>query len=409
VAKLNKQLTFEDIRAGVHAEQILAKFNIPVNDYNKCICPFHADNDPSMIVHETWVYCFGCEWTGDVFSLTKELLSSEKEASIEQTFAWFRENWTTLPERTNRVYKKTKYEGPVNRAFVDYWHSLLRDDQRSTLREERLFTDETIDRYRIGYRPDYHAIVFPFWRGEPGSSPIDIVQFRRLDPDAKPKYVGMSGHNRSALMNAHLLTTEHPYLVIMFGTPDAILAAQDGVLAVGLNGDSIGSEDLPRIKELLSAQKLVFVLPDNTQSEFKPAAKVAHNLNAELIFYPKDLPDGTDYITYRYTHSVRDFLTEVVPLLPYESSGQDLVEDVYSLLEVRDPYQLVEYHLSLRSKGLVAIDVARQLANIGCPRNFPRQDWHQLEVRLRSVRTVEQLFGTLEYWQERNSALRGTW
>ena len=106
---------------------------------------------------------------------------------------------------------------------------------------------------------------------------------------------------------------------------------------------------------------------------------------------------------------MRDFLTEVVPILPYESSGQDLIEDVYSLLEVRDPHQLVNYHLSLRSKGLVAIDIARQLANTGCPRNFPKQDWHQLEVRLRSVRTVEQLFGTLEYWQERNTALRGMW
>lgn len=410
MATLNgsKQLTYEDIREKVFAEQVLSLFGIGVDNYNKCCCPFHADDDPSMIVHETWVYCFACAHSWDVFSLARGLLSKEKEAGIEQTFAWFKENWNKLPERTGRTYVKTNYEGPVDRSFIDYWNLLLPDEQSERLQRERLFTEETIIQYRIGYRPEWNAIVYPFWRGEPGNSLIDIVQFRLLDPDVKTKYIGMKGHNRASLMNAHLLEVEQPYLVIMLGTPDSILAAQDGVLAVGLNGNSIGKTDLPRIKELLSKQSLVYVLPDNTQSEFKPAARLARQLDAELIFYPKELPEDTDYIKYRHTHSVHDFLTEVVPIYPYTQSGQEVVDNVYSLLEVRDPYKFLNYHLS-GTNGVLAADIARRLANAGCPKRFPKQDWRTLEIKLRSVRTEDQLWTVLKFWQERNTALKGAW
>lgn len=410
MATLNgsRQLTYEDIREKVVSEQVLSLFGIAVDNYNKCCCPFHNDSDPSMIVHETWVYCFACAQSWDVFSLVRGLLSKNKEAGIGQTFAWFQENWNCLPEKTGRTYVKTNYEGPVDPTFIRYWHSLLSKEHTERLIAERLFTETTIQKYQIGYRPEWNAIVFPFWRGEPGNSLIDIVQFRLLDPDVKTKYVGMKGHNRSSFMNVHLLETEQPYLVIMLGTADAILAAQDGVPAVGLNGSSIGKDDLPRMKDLLSKQTLKYVLPDNTQSEFKPAAKLARQLNAELIFFPKDLPKDTDYIEYRYTHSVEDFLTEVVPMLPYTQTGQDVIDNVYSLLEVRDPYSFLPFHLS-GTKGMVAADVARRLVNAGCPCKFPKQDWHRLEIKLRAVRTEDQLWDALSYWRERNMALKGTW
>lgn len=410
MATLNgkRQLSYEDIRENVAAEQVLSIFGIGINSYNKCCCPFHDDKNPSMIVHETWAYCFACAQSWDVFTLARKLLSRDKEASINQTFSWFDENWEKFPQRQDRIYEKTGYEGPVDIGFIDYWHSLLSDDLANRLKIERLFTQDTIQRYKIGYRPDWNAVVFPFWRGDPGNSLVDIVQFRLLDEDAKTKYIGMKGHNRASFMNAYLLEYEQPYLVVMLGTPDAILAAQDGVIAVGLNGNSIGKADLPRIKDLLSKQSLIYVLPDNTQSEFKPAAKLASQLGAELIFYPRNMPKDTDYIKYRHTNTANDFLTEVVPIYPYIKTGQDAVDNVYSIMEARDPYGFVQHFLG-PTRGMLATDVARNLANAGCPKKFPKQDWRMIESKLRAVKTEEHLQHALGLWKDRISALSGAW
>ena len=43
----------------------------------KCVCPFHQDNDPSLIVNtqdeEEWFYCFGCQKSGTVIDFIMEI------------------------------------------------------------------------------------------------------------------------------------------------------------------------------------------------------------------------------------------------------------------------------------------------------------------------------------------------
>lgn len=53
---------------------VAKKFNIKVKG-NKCICPFHQDNDASLIFYPKTnsFFCFGCRTGGDVVSFYKKL------------------------------------------------------------------------------------------------------------------------------------------------------------------------------------------------------------------------------------------------------------------------------------------------------------------------------------------------
>lgn len=57
--------------------------------WKKCLCPFHADNNPSFSVNDetNWARCWSCDWKGDIYSyeMDKRTLGfSEALASLEK-------------------------------------------------------------------------------------------------------------------------------------------------------------------------------------------------------------------------------------------------------------------------------------------------------------------------------------
>lgn len=351
-------LSYEDTRK-VLPEQILAVFGIEIESNNKCRCPFHDDDTPSMLVHETNVYCFGCKISLDSFGLVMGLLEKAGMPHDHRAvFNWFKQ-MPAVP-LSGRKYVKTQYEGAVNPTLIAYWQECMTEDHYARLLTERLITKETAQQHRLGWRPDWSAFSIPFFRlnGE-----ADIVQFRMMGEGAKSKYVGLKGHNRGAIMNADLLTNEQPYVVVFFGSFDAILARQDGLIAVGTNGSTpFAKKDHARIKEMFALQKNVLIVPDNTPDEYGPAEKLAEMLGGEVRFFPINLPEGTDYIDYRRAGKTKeDFMTEILNLTPREEM---LVENVVELLKAGDRFHFAELHM-MQARGtpaqMFALAVAEKL------------------------------------------------
>ena len=73
---------FEAVKQSVTTRQAAEHFGIRVGRNGMCVCPFHADKNPSMKVDRRF-HCFGCQADGDVIDFVSRLESvSPKEAAL---------------------------------------------------------------------------------------------------------------------------------------------------------------------------------------------------------------------------------------------------------------------------------------------------------------------------------------
>jgi len=284
----------------------------------------------------------------------------------------------------------------------------MQDTHYRDLEANRGILEATARRFGIGWRPDYEGYAIPFWRGVPFESEIDIVQFRLQN--GKSKYVGLKNHNRGSIINAELLQQETPYLIVVFGTFDPILAWQDGLYMVGTNGSNpFKADEKERVQQLFANHKNIYIVPDNSPGEVNPAYKLAEWIGGTVCFYPEGSEAGMDYIKYRQTHTALDFLTDVVKVTPDHPVKQELVEDLLSLLQAGDTMNLAQYHIQMRGVGLPVYDIARAMAFQPRPLTFTRTKWWKLQQCLYSVRTLPELLKTFDLAEEILYSISGGW
>jgi DNA primase len=123
----------------------------------KGLCPFHAEKTPSFIVtpdRESW-HCFGCGKGGDAFTFVME------RDGIE-----FREALTKLAEKAGvelsaqsarEDRRRRRLREALEASISWYREVLLRTPQGERARaylSERGFSEETLDRFSIGYAPN---------------------------------------------------------------------------------------------------------------------------------------------------------------------------------------------------------------------------------------------------------------
>lgn len=390
----------------LRAEQIIRAWDIEI-DGVLCRCPFHDDRVPSAQINERNIYCHACNETWNNYELVKVLLEKKygDPVSPRQVFEWFES--TPIPERSERHYGPAQYNGPANPEVVDYWLSFMDDDKYAQLEAERLITKETALRYKLGWRQDWDAWSIPYWRGEPGESEIDIVQFRLTDSEAKTKYIGLKGHNRPSIMNAHVLQHPQPYVVLFPGTYDPILAVQDGVIAVGMNGcTAFNKREKQRFIEYFDQQSFIFIVPDHTEPEIKPAYQLQRWLGdrAQVKFWP-DIEPGLDYIRWRQLgHTAQEFVENVLNLRL--ASLNPFVQNVQSLFEAGDPYDFMPLHL-LHCQGVPAYEVGQMLA--AGKLSLPRDERGLCQRELCGIIDADQLLSTLQFWAPKIYANQGTW
>lgn len=400
-------VNFEVIREKFQAEQILAAFGIAVDASGNACCPFHKDDTPSLQVNQNWVYCHACKKSWDNYALARALLDKTGKLTAPMVFAWFQTTQFPEPSKTY-TRKKAEYIGPVAFSLVEYWHNSLTPELTAQLMQERLFTEETIKKHMLGWRPKKKEWSIPFFRGIRGQSEADIVQFRTTEEDAKVKYYGLAGHNRGSVMNADLLDQDLPFLVVFFGSFDAILARQDGLNAVGLTGSNpFRKDEHDRVHELFGKQHSIFVVPDNTPAEFKPAQQFAELVGGEVRFFNPALPDDTDYISYRKEHN--SFITDVLDLAPHTQVPDELTTSLYDLLAGGDPADASKHYLQQQGQGVPARDLAYSLAYNTRPSSLSREQWSTMQKRLWRVRNEEELHDSLALWKELFYTNKGQW
>jgi len=146
----------EDVRARVNLPEVVSRY-VAVRPSGKnfvAVCPFHPDKSPSLTIspEKGLFHCFGCGEGGDVFRFLMRAeriefpeavrrLAAEVGVSLRSERGQRGElaRLRALIERVAHYYERRLRE-PIGRRAWDYL-------------QDRGFTAETIERFRLGYAP----------------------------------------------------------------------------------------------------------------------------------------------------------------------------------------------------------------------------------------------------------------
>jgi DNA primase len=123
----------------------------------KGLCPFHGEKTPSFTVtpaRERW-HCFGCGRGGDVFSFVMERDGVDFPTAL-RTLAGLA--GVELSERTTREDAQRKRIRDALDGAIAFYHTVLTQHPAGKpaldYLHDRGFTDETIEKFRLGWAPD---------------------------------------------------------------------------------------------------------------------------------------------------------------------------------------------------------------------------------------------------------------
>jgi len=162
-----------------NVEEVKARLNIVdiVSEYVrltkaganwKGLCPFHHEKSPSFMVNEDKqiFHCFGCAKGGDVFTFVQEMESLE-----------FREVLKMLADKAGVQLEQYKSEDTGNKKRIlaalelatkfyetQLWKGMGKDKIIQYLRDRGL-TDESIQKFRLGYAPNGWDNIIKFLTG----------------------------------------------------------------------------------------------------------------------------------------------------------------------------------------------------------------------------------------------------
>ena len=123
------------------------------------LCPFHDEKTPSFSVDpdRQFYHCFGCGVGGNVFKFVQEI---DRVTFVEAVKFLAERAGIALPERSGPSREETEAADELYRAndlAQKYFHHLLLNDNvgtnARTYLQTRGLTDETIERFGLGYAP----------------------------------------------------------------------------------------------------------------------------------------------------------------------------------------------------------------------------------------------------------------
>jgi DNA primase len=123
----------------------------------KGLCPFHGEKTPSFVVtpsRETW-HCFGCGEGGDIFSFVMKREGLSFPEALKRLAA---RAGVEIDERTTREDARKARLREVLEQAIAFYHAVLTQSKVGARALEYLhgrgFTDQTIERFQLGWAPD---------------------------------------------------------------------------------------------------------------------------------------------------------------------------------------------------------------------------------------------------------------
>ena len=75
---------YQKIKSAITVRQVGEMYGMEPDRHGMVCCPFHSDNHPSMMLNESYYYCFACGANGDAIDLTAKLFDLNPRQAAEK-------------------------------------------------------------------------------------------------------------------------------------------------------------------------------------------------------------------------------------------------------------------------------------------------------------------------------------
>lgn len=318
-------------------------------------CPIHdgAKNEGSFSVSETGkYYCFSCNSGGNVINFVSDYDHISYSAAIEKLASML--NINLMSDENYRSQKE------IEDKLVSYKERGKKniEDIRQYLTEKRGLTNETIEKFELGYVDG--RLTIPLLDANGRTVGMAVRQF-----DVKPKYRNSKNnliYDKSAFLygldKARRLVKDEIYVVE--GYFDAMSGYQMGVPTVAYCSSELHKDQIRTLNEYLQKGTNIVICPDNDEAGQKRLPRVRDYLKriaperqARVVIVPDGVKDLNDMLLAGI--KVQDLETEHIDKF------------VLRLLlkrckTVEEEYQVVEGYLKTVRSGLIRLDILRFLA-----------------------------------------------
>jgi DNA primase len=228
------------------------------------VCPLHDDRGASLQINVNkglWV-CFGCQQGGTVKSLSNRLGVNYADPSVPVAdLRSALERATTPPEPSIEPLPES-YLKRFGIEMHPYW-------------EGRGFTEETIDRFDLGYDFMKDQLTIPY--RTPEGDLLGVIR-RRLTNEF-PRYLYPKGFDRTGSLFASWEAVQHVGLVE--GSLDAVMNFQNGLPSLGVYGSSVNERQVRLLRRL--GVKRVTLFFDYDDAGLKAFKQVPEDLDGFIV------------------------------------------------------------------------------------------------------------------------------
>ena len=248
-------------------------------DEAMCRCVFHTDRSPSMAVNvKKGVYhCYSCGASGRIESIGHRL-------SITMS------SKTNLDDLTLAIQQLRSVKTETVRVYTEQW--LDRFDQPHPYLRKRGFNSQVRLAFRLGYEDETNSVTIPIrdLRGQV----LGVIR-RRLDKDAKPRYVYPRGFRISQhLFAAHLRRRRCPHTIaITEGTLDTVAMWGARIPSVAIYGSKLSDKQAQTLVRL--NPRRVVIMTDADDAGRKAADNITSKLSGIVIKVPEYTTERTFY------------------------------------------------------------------------------------------------------------------
>lgn len=364
------------------------------------LCPFHEEKTPSFSVEQEkqLFHCFGCGKGGNVFTFISEIENIPYPEAIRFLARRVHYDLPEINKAQNNYSKETNDLFLAYDWLVKFYHHLLKYSEQGeealSYIKKRGLTEETIERFQIGFAPYDSELTVEFLQQKDFSLPFLVKhrllnvtdQQRYLDPfrgrlifpihnhsgktvafggrtfyKEEPKYLNSPEHKlfrKAQILYNYSKARGHirkqNEVIVFEGYLDVITADQAQVRnVVATLGTSLSEE---HAKLLRRTAKTVVLCFDGDQAGLDAsyeAATILRRFNNEVKI--ARLPEGLDPDDYIQQYGGESFRREVID--PSDTFVQFLLN-----------YKKSNYHMAVDSERIAYIEeMAKYLAMIQSP------------------------------------------
>ncbi|MDD5469428.1 MAG: DNA primase [Candidatus Peribacteraceae bacterium] len=155
----------EEIKSRLPIEELVGQYRQLTKKGRNfvCLCPFHNDTHPSMVVSpdKGIAFCFACNTGGDIFSFYQSIEGIDFRQAIkdlaERTGV---ELPQALPVAKESKDEKERLRSCLEEALTFFRGQLTKSEKAKAYLHDRKIPAEQIEQFAIGYAPDSFSITY---------------------------------------------------------------------------------------------------------------------------------------------------------------------------------------------------------------------------------------------------------